>query len=380
MDGLVRGEVVASKALSSQQKKLLLEQVTLAQATNESYIRMISDAGLLAVNQVQDKRIELLEQGPEVSTSDLAFDLLLATCLSPAAGRLLETVTATVFNRVLTTRGVFMSIGYKSKVGARVYEQVAMSGLPHLGINDLQKAFLRSHSAKDLYDDVVYNMVDRSTGVLGETAKTGHKIATKKKQAQLPRDSAGVSVLDSALEFRRRQLAATSIYFQDFRDKIYLDIVRSKDAPGVLANLAQYSKPLPGRLDPGRAKQYYKSFFEFCIWTELLEMRSWGGRTRSYEMEVAPLGSTSYQTREAFGYYMTTRILDPKTMKPFFNGTSKEYGARRSWSKATLKEYSLDALWQSWYKGIRPTIRGLNENKPLIDMLTNSTLKTPRED
>jgi len=58
----------------------------------------------LAASQVQDKRIELLEQGPEISADQFLLDFVLSLAFGPIATRLVGAITKRLFTRMLRSR------------------------------------------------------------------------------------------------------------------------------------------------------------------------------------------------------------------------------------------------------------------------------------
>lgn len=81
-------------------------------------LQSVMNAAIFAAEQVQDKRIELLENGPEVNTSDILLDLFICFALeSPLAGMAVKKVTNKVFSFFLRQKklGEMLIPGQKTR-------------------------------------------------------------------------------------------------------------------------------------------------------------------------------------------------------------------------------------------------------------------------
>jgi hypothetical protein len=67
----------AGSAISQVDLSTLVFRIRAARAARSERLKAVVDGALLAVEQVQDRRIDLLEQGPEVTIQDIMFDCLL---------------------------------------------------------------------------------------------------------------------------------------------------------------------------------------------------------------------------------------------------------------------------------------------------------------
>src|SRR4051794_15685008 len=84
----------------------VLAAIRLSAQQDLERLSVITDAAVLAAEQVQDVRLDLLEQGPKVTTSDLIFDALLTFALeSPIAGLAAKALTQAIVRPIVLKVG-----------------------------------------------------------------------------------------------------------------------------------------------------------------------------------------------------------------------------------------------------------------------------------
>src|SRR5688500_8176518 len=87
--------------MAPSQKELVKEEVILllraAAVEQIESLQLMLDAAVLAVEQIQDKRLELLEEGPEVTTGDIVWEFAITLLLEAnIAGLVLQKLTRKV--------------------------------------------------------------------------------------------------------------------------------------------------------------------------------------------------------------------------------------------------------------------------------------------
>lgn len=89
-------------------------QVREARAARLEALQAVVDGAVLAVEQVQDMRIDLLEQGPEVLIEDIVFDTLLGLALGEV-GQALRTCTDSIAAQLADSAAAFASTAQHPK-------------------------------------------------------------------------------------------------------------------------------------------------------------------------------------------------------------------------------------------------------------------------
>src|SRR5262245_53771459 len=99
---LLLAQEAPASALQAEFAAVLVRESAIVEAER---IQAVIDGVTLAGEQVQDVRLKLLENGPEVSTSMMVLDLFVFFALeSTIAGKVLSAVTKGLLNRVLRSR------------------------------------------------------------------------------------------------------------------------------------------------------------------------------------------------------------------------------------------------------------------------------------
>jgi hypothetical protein len=285
------------KPLTPFKKAKLLEINTISRRRQEFHIRMLADAANLAVTQVQEKRIEMLEKGPSVTVTDVFIDLLLSLVVMPVVTMLAKKAIQTIINDVLKHRSMFKLLP-KTKLGREMVLDIRLESLTEEDVDFEIKDLLKSTELKELYHENVFKVVDQVAPTVKELKKFTDVYAISYAEA----DSAGVSLLESIQSFKRKQLAAVSRYHdamdtvircghgtEAFWDKLHTKLRNLNE------NQWQISK---------REYDILKRQFEFFVWMG------------TYEIEVVLDPTTGWILKglpTEFRDYFLRRIPSPRS-------------------------------------------------------------------
>lgn len=267
--------------MSPQQKLALLHASSHARRQTEAYFDTIAHAAILAANQVQDKRLDFVEQPPSIQGSDLFFEVLLGIALeSSVAGAIIRSVTKRIFERVLATRQVFLTLGGRSDFGEFLINEIAAAEAKWIAAGRrvtpgrraaLISYFLRGNQGSDLYSDDVFQAIDRGAMVIHSAVKKAAVPLAKAPKARrlLPADSPGTTVMDSALTYTLRQKTFSNIGFDQFDATVLCDQIPADAYADLMTQFAQYMQTLDERYGLNDIKRVYAEFFELSIWVSL---------------------------------------------------------------------------------------------------------------
>ncbi len=288
----------------------LLQAVATARRLQRMYWDTIGDAAILAVNQVQDKRIEFLRKGPDVTATDLFLDIFLAVA-AQFGGVALGRVTDSLINRVLRTRTALGLITARSQLGGAVVQK--QRKLEKEGLVDV---LLRKHEASKLYDDVVFETIELGKDFVGSVVKAvNKKHKARKKAARIPQpspnDSGSVALLKSVSSVVRRQQAFDDLLLDHFELEVaHAPRFEPEDYRESMEALQAYTKPL---LEPENSlaeiRELYALHFEAGLWVSFVDFKGFtfttdGGSGQFFlEVKGAPV--------RAFTNYLVRRLRHP---------------------------------------------------------------------
>ncbi len=114
--GVVSTPELTGKRNSRARRESLVAQIHQSASIQSERVQAIVDGAILAVEQLQDKRIDVLEKGPEVTISDVIFDVLLSLCLM-GVGKALVPITESIAKELVQTASYYGGL-CGSKIGA----------------------------------------------------------------------------------------------------------------------------------------------------------------------------------------------------------------------------------------------------------------------
>ncbi len=288
------------------------------------YIQTIMDGAVLAAEQVQDKRLEMLEQVPDVSASQIFIDFALTFILeSPLAGKILHMMTQKLLLPRL--RGWVMAkenalIEIKSQLprdflyaGQKITAYISPQQRSALG--ELAKEIKKLHRYAEILHQTgpeqgPYPYLVAFIKAVREAYKTSSTLPSQNLEAS---DTPGVSILDLAQSYVSTQRLSILVEQSMFELWIRTGRLSIKDTyqrfswetiekDGKVASLSEI-------------KDRHKRYFELLIWTLLLYDHSFTGKQVTTPRQSFTL-STDYVPFRLSQYWLK-RFINPETEKPF---------------------------------------------------------------
>jgi hypothetical protein len=231
-------------------------------------IQAIVDGAILAAEQVQDKRIDLLEQGPEVAATDLIFDALVTFVLESS---LIGIAARTAAHKIITP--------LLRKVGAVALMPHPNIRREYLGMLEFARKFGKYATAQirdanpELRDDLksyhsFIRAITRADGHIIEgivgIAKAANEMNAPQTPMLIPGDSPGVAVLKAAQSYASsHRTAITMVHAQ-----LEMAALATTDATA-LKKIADMAEILPLEQDLSVLRGRYALLYEAAIWAML---------------------------------------------------------------------------------------------------------------
>jgi len=250
-----------------------------SQRQQELYLATIADAVLLAAEQVQDKRLDLLEQGAEVSASGLLIDFLFSLAFS-FGSNLMKDGLANIITKVIRQRRLSaFRRGRKIIFGKTTYDDiVAASGITR--IRELPKSLEFAGTDYQLFREFAKETLglglEKTKEKLKEAATKGTTVA--RPDQETGGDTPGVGLMDVVLSFVHQQQAAIDLSHDILDFQVtggQLDDKTSQELLKFLDSSLETQKSASGFGDLSELKEQMKLFFEASIWATLGGARLW---------------------------------------------------------------------------------------------------------
>ena len=296
--------------------------IRVAEAQQNEQIQVVLDGAELAAEQVQDKRLELLEAGPEVTLEDAIWDFVwVFVTETPLVGAALGAVTKRILiprlrTRISASHQASKALEQKMKPSPGAEASLARLSVPErfdrarllVEIRDLNRS-------ASLIARVDYRTQQALPYLIG-AAKAGKTKRTPNLPQLPPDDTPGVGLL-----------AQVKSYTSDLRLSTRIDhafheqLVRSRLMSPTEAVEAVKWEPVTEPLS--LLRDHYKRRFELLIWTLLLSeqfQKTGTGFTkkepepRNLEFLVKHLGR---HVPGSLLRYWLRRFVDPETDRPF---------------------------------------------------------------
>jgi hypothetical protein len=343
------------------------------------FLQTIRDAAILAGEQVQDVRLNLLENPPGVSVSDLFMDALISLALGPAASFAIKAAVNRGTRAILASRN---AVGKKNGI-------YAITPFTSASIARSRRDFLEQ-KLEELIDPKAKSVELWKTfagdvlGVPVDIAKRTARQAARKSGKQ-PRagdgkggDTASVAIRRAALAFSRLQELAVVRVFKEYEGQARADAADIE----LLLNLNNYLSielPLsrvqvPEQQRPARSarepigneeiERELSLFFEACIW-----VLHFGGQEAIRQRVV-----TTYQRLSPVRlgpYFETVTVLhtDNPIVRYWIDRFPHNKGngidsfllhvERSGHSTSAIDEALLDLL--AWFGDVEAGIAGINK-------------------
>lgn len=252
-------------------------QIRAARAARLEGLQAVVDGAVLAVEQVQDKRIELLEKGPEVKVEDTVFDLFIGLALGQA-GVALKTCTDSIAGELARAAARYAKLARKKDI----LKSLGTDALPRdaaafeaLFRNASADRRVTASQVKD-YATAVRSFVGTRVGAALDSAgekslgivKSGLPKTGGKRVDLEDTDTPSVAILAAAQSFMSTQRLAQTL----FHDALEVVVLTTPCDKSELDEMAQ--DMAPARLDATYAqiRDRHKMLFEAVLWWRLFDI------------------------------------------------------------------------------------------------------------
>lgn len=319
-------------------------------AIQQERIQIIVDAALLAVEQIQDKRLELLEKGKTVTINDVIFDLLSVYLWEVGlVGHVLQPLVKEV-TRIICSKSLKYSAVYnhlqKSDYGAQfigyarqekdsktLLKEIISDHVRNTQQFNSEQFALFSKEARDLVASAPDLVWEKATGVVGKWKDMKEKVSETTLETT---DTPGVSMLKAAQSYVSRHRFALRL--QQAR---IVALVRSQPAMTVkeLKDLTSIFKAeeLP---DTSFIRDQYQWTFEIIIWARMYGFKKDAGDSPY----VVSNGDEGFRgIRSDLTYYWFDRFRD--IMSSYARMKGDDWDKLSVPAKATaLKNYFVEVM------------------------------------
>lgn len=282
------------------------------------------DGAVLAAEQVQDQRLDVVETSPEVSTTEVVFDVLFTLAVnSSVAGRLLSNITTRLLRPVLRSSRVFAALPkfavsrqgqdlkwISSLTKRRGGREAARNTIRRFLTPTEERLNISLHNkvARLIYEggpDVERNLV--------AAVKAGERVRNPRAAPVLSvGDSPAVSVLAAAQTYASQQRLAISLSHSIFELWLRLRLTDIEELAEFLTDEVTAEEAAAGMVT---WRAHYKLLYEAAIWAKLF-----GFDTKQPQIRIRgvfpPLAELAGVPKSHLNY-MLRRFINPKTERPF---------------------------------------------------------------
>ena len=245
---------------------VLLDLIRKSREQELLFLHTIRDAAILAGEQVQDKRLDLLENPPDVDANSFLTDFLIALALGPGVGLVIKAVTARGMRAILRNRSLNFDV---TDEGIKAAETVYAPKTEILARNLLDKRKKEFELWTKMAEDIEKVGVDVTIERLKRVTTTG-------KSNSLGGDTASVAIRRAALSFVRLQEPVVVLIHEHYKDQVQsgdFDFT-AETFISFLTNNLKFSDPIKAKAN-SELERSLSLFFEACIW--LLHFAQSGG-------------------------------------------------------------------------------------------------------
>jgi hypothetical protein len=249
-------------------KAQLLDLIRKSREQELLFLRTIRDAAILAGEQVQDKRLDLLENPPDVDSGSFLMDFLIALALGPGASLAIKAFTTRGMRAILRNRG--LEFDENDQIILSVEKTLYLpEGLARNLLDERKKEF-------ELWTKVAKGIEQVGEVGVDVAAKRIQSADTAKGTKPLTGDTASVAVRRAALSFVRLQEPVVVLVHEHYKD-----IVESGEfdfTPKIFIKFLENNIKFPEAIKTktnSELEQSLSLFFEACIW--LLHFSESGG-------------------------------------------------------------------------------------------------------
>jgi hypothetical protein len=307
------------------------------------------DGAILAAEQVQDKRLDLLEQGPELTVTEVIFDILLTIALeSTIAGKVLAGITKKLLKTALSSVRVF-SVLPKFALSERgqnikwLSQLMKVRGGKQVARNTIKKFLTPSNELTIAQYNrtlqVLYqggSNVEQNLAAVAKGAKASYPLT--QSRILTVGDSVSVSILSAAQVYACQQRLAIFLSHSTFEMWLRLDLVDIED----MEMLCKSEITDEEATSINTLRDQYKLLFEAAIWTKLFGLDT-------DETKVLVNQGELFGVPNKHLNYWLDRFINPQTGKQFSQGSGNQT------NKVTeLKKYFINIA--ETYKKVKKSI------------------------
>lgn len=282
------------------------------QNRHEQYIDAIVDAAQIAVNQVQDKRIEF-NQLPKVEIEDIFFEIMFE--LLPFGDLLHKAVkrfTLDSYESLLRTRFAFKLLG---KEDYPVLLQLELSEvLSRAERLTMKRYFLNHANLREIYAGNVHDFFENIDKNIKSAKATYDKVASAYKKigqlgAQLSREATpGTQIMELALSFGRKFKYTQSALSLQLENALSAGIFNDSELDNLIGFLGQQIKKAAYNYEDLRIA--YVLWLELCIWISIYTPSHLPGNLEIKEFVTG--GTLAFKGRKATNDDTFNETLPPQ--------------------------------------------------------------------
>ncbi len=288
------------------------------------------DGAILAAEQVQDKRLDLLEQGPELTVSEVLFDVFLTMALeSSIAGKVLAGITKKLLKPALSSVRVF-SVLPKFALSERgrdlkwLSQTMKVWGGKQVARNTIKKFLTPSNELTIAQYNrtlqVLYqggSNVEQNLTAIAKGGKAGAQQLLFHGRNPPPvlsfGDSVSVLILSAAQIYASQQRLAIFLSYSTFEMWLRLDLVEIEDMEMICKSEITDEE----LTSINTLRDQYKLLYEAVIWTKLF------GLDTDLSKVIVNQGKLRGVPNEHLKYWLK-RFVNPKTGKQFSQGSGNQ--------------------------------------------------------
>lgn len=279
LDALFQG----NQPLDVVQQALAIEFLHRSEQIQLERLQCITDGALLAAEQVQDVRLDLLEKGPEVSTQSVIVDLFIGLLLDSSLPGILMKGFANSVSKRMVRRYSLLLEGERSKAAVLLKDPKFIAKLYLREPNRSQNIkIIEDMLSKELKADEYMRAADswrnlakvasNSDRIKDATAflKAGHKASKSnidRKPLKIDGDTPGVSLLGAVQDFTANARLLVRFQYERMETVIKISGMSGEQVRDFL-RLAEF-EPIEGTLKTIRDR--CKLLFEGIIWAGLFK-------------------------------------------------------------------------------------------------------------
>lgn len=314
-----------------------------ASAIQLERIQALTDGAVLAAEQVQDKRIEVLERGPEVSGTSLLMEFAITLILeSPLAAKALQKLTTVVLRPIIKRRIAIAELRIRSstlqlrKVSRTLSAPAALEAARQadLDVRRIAEELRQLHQSFDQMGTGSWRdyLIGAIKGGRAASAASGNEQPNSD-----PSDTPGVRVLSLAQSYASNQRMVASVDLASLEFWLRAGLVSADDLQAIF-----HWDALNVSLD--RIRDESKRYYEALIWSLLLWQQAKvyreGLTKRSLTAPEQVFGNLADHTPSHLLHYWLYRFVDPSSGKQFADAAALRAGDKEyDRSVAALAQY-----------------------------------------